>query len=125
MAFAARVLLVEDSATMRAFVSAALEADGFAVTTTASGFEALKILPRSRFDLIITDLNMPDITGLELIRFVRESPVHGKVPLVIISTDGAERDRDRGLKLGADADLVKPFAPEALVEVARRAVHAA
>jgi two-component system, chemotaxis family, chemotaxis protein CheY len=125
MAEPARVLLVEDSATMRAYVSAALEAEGFAVTTTASGFEALKILPRSRFDLIITDINMPDITGLELIRFVRESPVHAKVPLVIISTDGAERDRDRGLKLGADAYLVKPFAPEALVEVARRAVNAA
>ncbi len=108
---------------MRAYVVAALEAEGFTVTPTASGFEALKILPRNQFDLIITDINMPDINGLELIRFVRESPIHGKVPLVIISTDGAERDRDRGLKLGADAYLVKPFAPEALVEVARRAVQ--
>ena len=122
---ARRVLLVEDSATMRTFVTAALEAAGFTVTSSATGFEALKILPRARFDLIITDINMPDITGLELIRFVRESPVHGKVPLVIISTDGAERDRERGLKLGADAYLVKPFAPEALVEVARRALNQA
>ena len=121
----ARVLLVEDSATMRSFVVAALEAEGFAVTTTATGFEALKILPRSRFDLIITDINMPDITGLELIRFVRESPIHSRVPLVIISTDGAERDRDRGMKLGADAYLVKPFAPETLIEVTRRALKAA
>ncbi|MSP62075.1 MAG: response regulator [Myxococcales bacterium] len=120
-----RVLLVEDSPTMRAFAVAALEAEGFAVTTAGSGFEALKILPRSRFDVIITDINMPDITGLELIRFVRESAVHSKVPLVIISTDGAERDRERGLKLGADAYLVKPFAPEALVEVVRRALSPA
>jgi two-component system chemotaxis response regulator CheY len=122
---ARRVLLVEDSATMRSFATAALEAAGYSVTTSATGFEALKILPRARFDLIITDINMPDITGLELIRFVRESPLHGKVPLVIISTDGAERDRERGLKLGADAYLVKPFAPEALVEVARRALNQA
>ncbi len=120
-----RVLLVEDSASMRAFAVAALEANGFQVTPTASGFEALKMLPRSRFDLIITDINMPDINGLELIRFARESPIHGKVPIVIISTDGSERDRDRGLKLGAAAYLVKPFAPEALVEVARRALQAA
>jgi two-component system chemotaxis response regulator CheY len=125
MGDARRVLLVEDSASMRAFVTAALEEEGFAVTSSATGFEALKLLPRARFDLIITDINMPDITGLELIRFVRESPVHGKVPLVIISTDGAERDRERGLKLGADAYLVKPFAPEALVEVARRALNQA
>src|SRR5262245_16774811 len=94
-----RVLLVEDSATMRAFAVAALEAEGFLVTPTGSGFEALKMLPRTRFDLIITDINMPDINGLELIRFARESPVHGKVPIVIISTDGAQRDRDRGLRL--------------------------
>jgi len=108
---------------MRAFVSAALEADGrFDVVTAASGFEALKLLPRERFDLFITDINMPDINGLELIRFVRDSPVHRAVPLIIISTDGGERDRDRGLRLGANAYLVKPFAPEALVDLARRAV---
>ena len=110
---------------MRAFCTAALEADGrFAVITAKSGFEALKLLPRERFDLFITDINMPDINGLELIRFVRESPVHGKVPLIIISTDGGERDRDRGLKLGANAYLVKPFPPEKLVELASRALGA-
>ncbi len=110
---------------MRAFVSAALEAEGrFSVTTASSGFEALKLLPRERFDLFITDINMPDINGLELIRFVRDSPVHGKVPLIIISTDGAERDRERGMRLGADAYLVKPFPPEMLVDLAARAVGA-
>src|SRR5688572_1401048 len=115
-----RVLLVDDSAAMRAFVAATLESDGtYTVTAATSGFEALKILPRSKFDLIITDINMPDINGLELIKFIRESPVHGRVPLVIISTDSSERDRERGLKLGADAYLVKPFAPEQLLDVAR------
>jgi two-component system chemotaxis response regulator CheY len=116
-----RVLVVEDSTTMRAFVTAALEADGqFEVVTAGSGFEALKLLPRQRFDLFITDLNMPDINGLELIRFIRDSAAHAKVPLLIISTDGREVDRDRGLKLGATDYLVKPFAPETLVETARR-----
>ena len=120
-----RVLLVDDSTTMRAFAVAALEAEGFHVTTAGSGFEALKLLPRGRFDLIITDVNMPDINGLELTRLVRENPAHAKVPLVIISTDGGARDRERGLKLGASAYLVKPFAPEALVEVARRVLQSA
>jgi two-component system chemotaxis response regulator CheY len=116
-----RVLVVEDSATMRAYATAALEADPhFEVTAAASGFEALKVLPRERFDLVIADINMPDINGLELIRFIRESPVHATVPLLIISTDGAERDRERGLRLGANAYLVKPFAPEDLVAAARR-----
>ena len=106
---------------MRLFVSATLEADGpYDVTVAESGFDALKILPRERFDLIITDINMPDINGLELIKFIREHPIHHKSPLIIISTDGSERDRDRGMRLGADAYLVKPFDPAVLLETARR-----
>jgi two-component system chemotaxis response regulator CheY len=115
-----RVLVVEDSATMRGFVTAALESAGpFSVTQAESGFHALKVLPRARYDLIITDINMPDINGLELVRFIRDSEQHKRTPLIIISTDGREADRDRGLKLGADAYLTKPFAPEQLVEVVR------
>ena len=115
-----RVLVVEDSATMRGFVTAALESAGpYSVTQAGSGFEALKVLPRARYDLIITDINMPDINGLELVRFVRDSEAHKRTPLVIISTDGREVDRDRGLKLGANAYLTKPFAPEQLVQIVR------
>ena len=115
-----RVLVVEDSATMRGFVTAALEAAGpYAVTQAESGFHALKILPRNRYDLIITDINMPDINGLELVRFIRDSETHKKTPLVIISTDGREADRDRGMKLGANAYLTKPFSPEQLLEIVR------
>jgi two-component system chemotaxis response regulator CheY len=115
-----RVLVVEDSATMRGFVTAALESAGpFSVTQAESGFHALKILPRAQYDLIITDINMPDINGLELVRFIRESEQHKRTPLVIISTDGREADRDRGLKLGANAYLTKPFEPEQLVETVR------
>ena len=105
---------------MRGFVTAALEAAGpYAVTQAESGFHALKILPRSRYDLIITDINMPDINGLELVRFIRDSEAHKGTPLLIISTDGREADRDRGLKLGANAYLTKPFKPEQLLEVVR------
>src|SRR5689334_10944041 len=116
-----RVLVVEDSATMRGFVTAALEAAGpYAVTQAESGFHALKILPRGRYDLIITDINMPDINGLELVRFIRESETHKATPLIIISTDGREADRDRGLKLGANAYLTKPFSPEELLATANK-----
>ncbi len=106
---------------MRRFVTAALESAGpFNVTQAGSGFEALKSLPRSRFDLIITDINMPDINGLELVRFIRDSEQHRRVPLIIISTDGRDSDRDRGLKLGANAYLTKPFAPDQLLATAAR-----
>lgn len=114
-----RVLVVDDSSTMRAFVVAALESDGFEVTAAKSGFEALKILPGASFHLIVTDVNMPDINGLELVRYVRQSPTHKSTPLIIISTDGRDKDRDRGMQLGASAYLVKPFAPDALLSLAR------
>jgi two-component system chemotaxis response regulator CheY len=116
-----RVLIVEDSATMRGFITAALEAGGrFEVTQAKSGFEALKLLPRGTFDLIISDINMPDINGLELVKFVRGSENHARTPLVLISTDNRPADRDRGMKLGADAYLCKPFQPEELLELVRR-----
>ena len=114
------VLVVEDSATMRSFVVAALEAEGFEVTTAKSGFEALKVLKEGKFQLIITDVNMPDINGLEVVRFVRENPTHKHTPLLIISTDGRDRDRERGMKLGASDYLIKPFTPEDLISTARR-----
>jgi two-component system chemotaxis response regulator CheY len=106
---------------MRAFVRAALEADGTAsVEEAASGFEALRILPRATFDLVIVDINMPDINGLELVSFMRRSDVHRTTPLIIISTEASARDRERGLALGANEYLSKPFAPDVLKGVVQR-----
>ena len=114
-----RILIVEDSPTMRALLNSALEdlEAPVKITEASSGFEALRYLPREPFDLIVTDINMPDITGLELVSFVKNNDAYRSIPLVIVSTEGAERDRERGLELGADAYLVKPFEPETLREV--------
>jgi two-component system chemotaxis response regulator CheY len=110
---------------MRAFVTAALEAEGgYEVVEARNGFEALRLLPRGPYHLVITDINMPDINGLEMIRYVKGSPQYQKTPLIIISTEGRERDRDRGLKLGASEYLVKPFAPETLLGAVRRLLGA-
>ena len=115
----ARILLVEDSAAMRAYVRAALEgtpelgSDG-EIVEAASGFDALRLLPRAEYDLVITDINMPNINGLEVVRVVRASERHKEIPLLIISTQSSQRDRDRGMALGASAFLAKPFTPEEL-----------
>jgi len=116
-----RILIVEDSPTMRSLLGSALEDLGapLKITEAANGFEALRELPRERYDLIVTDINMPDINGLELVSFVKSNEAYRDIPLVIISTEGSERDREKGLGLGADAYLVKPFEPEAIRDVAR------
>jgi two-component system, chemotaxis family, chemotaxis protein CheY len=126
-----KVLVVEDSASMRAFVRGALEdpafaepLGGFDVAEATSGFDAMRLLPRGPYDLIITDINMADINGLELIHFIRKSEHHRTTPLVIISTQAAERDIDRGLALGANAYLAKPFSVEQLRETCLRLLDA-
>ena len=115
------ILVVEDSPTMRALLTASLEeiSGEIKVTEAENGFEALRALPRSSFDLIVTDINMPDINGLELVSFVKNNPAYQSIPLVIVSTEGSERDRDKGVGLGADAYLVKPFEPDELKSVVR------
>jgi two-component system, chemotaxis family, chemotaxis protein CheY len=122
-----KVLVVEDSASARAFVRAALEEETYAellggceVVEASCGFDAMRMLPRGPFDLIITDINMPDINGLELIHFIRKSEHHRATPLVIISTQTTERDVERGLALGANAYLAKPFTVEALRETCNK-----
>jgi two-component system, chemotaxis family, chemotaxis protein CheY len=116
-----KVLIVEDSRASRDFLAAALASfDGVEVITTTSGFEALKLLPRHRFDLIITDIQMPDINGLELINFVKKNPNYRHTPLFIVTSEGREQDRARGLALGAAEYLVKPVQVETLAELLRR-----
>ena len=119
--------MVEDSASTRSFVRAILEDPASAasmgpleVTEAQSGFDAMRLLPRARYDLIITDINMPDVNGLELIHFIRRSEQYRTTPLVIISTQATERDVERGKKLGADAYVPKPFSPELMRETCAR-----
>ena len=115
--------MVEDSGSTRAFVRAILEDASFSdaylgveVVEATCGFEAMRLLPRGHFDLIVTDLNMADINGLELIHFIRKSEHYKDVPLAIISTQTTKSDVDRGLALGANAYVPKPFTPEELRE---------
>lgn len=106
---------------MRSLITSTLEGlPEIEVTEAQSGFAALKILPRERFDLILTDINMPDINGLELVNFVKRSQQYKETPLFIISTEGSERDRDKGMQLGANEYLVKPFEPEQLLSLVKK-----
>ncbi|MCS6797231.1 MAG: response regulator [Myxococcota bacterium] len=118
------VLVVDDSRAMRAWVRLALEEEGATVEEAESGLEALRVLPRSRWDLLIVDVHMPDLHGLELVSFVRGHPTLSRTPLLLISTEAAERDRQRGMQLGADGYLAKPFAPDELRATVRRLLAA-
>ena len=117
------ILIVEDSATTRALIRAVIEEMGdFDTVEAASGFEALKLLPTQEFNLVITDVNMPDINGLELISFIKNNPRYTHIPLIIVSTERSEEDKKRGITLGAMAYITKPFKAHELQEVIKQAI---
>ena len=109
------LLVVDDSSATRSLVAAALaEAVDLRVERVSTGLEALKLLSTTEIDLVLTDIHMPEINGLELIRFIKETEHLRHIPVIIISTEASERDKERALALGADDYLAKPFTPEQL-----------
>ena len=111
---------------MRAFVRASLEDAGFArVEEAETGFEALRLLASNTFDVVIVDVNMPDINGLELLAFMRKSPRQQAARKILISTQVDGPDAKRGIELGADAFLQKPFETTQLRELVSGLIGAA
>jgi two-component system chemotaxis response regulator CheY len=103
-------LVVEDSPTMRQLIVFALSRlRTLKITEADDGVDALKKMNQRRFDIIITDINMPIMDGLKLVRRVRSDDVYKDIPIVIITTEGAQEDRQRALTLGANAYITKPI----------------
>lgn len=122
-----KILVVEDSPSMRAYVTTMIEEESLdlEIVEAASGFEALKTLPHHQFDAILTDINMPDINGLELVSFIKNHPSYQHIPIMVISTESSDEDRKRAAALGAEEYLVKPFAAEVLMEKVRKLLRIA
>lgn len=113
-----RFLVVEDSPTMRQLITISLNRIPNAKVVEASdGASALKKMKDEDFDLIIADINMPLIDGLKLVSIVRSNPATQTVPIVIVTTEGSQHDRDKGLALGANAYLAKPIQTNELLRV--------
>jgi two-component system chemotaxis response regulator CheY len=109
------ILIADDSPAMRAMLVSAIESLGdYRIVEASSGFEALRLLPREKVDLILTDINMPDINGLELISYLRNNANYLSIPVFIISTEGSQQDIEKGRRLGANEYLTKPFDPTRL-----------
>jgi len=120
---AKNILIVEDSATTRALIRAVIEDLGdFNIVEAGSGFEALKLLPTQEFNLVMTDVNMPDINGLELIHFIKSNPRYSHIPLIIVSTERSEEDKKRGIALGAMSYITKPFKAQELQEAVKQSI---
>jgi len=119
-----KVLVVDDSATMRSMLMSIIEEiKGVELIEASNGFEALKALPQQSFDLILTDINMPEINGLEIVHFVKSNPIYQKIPMIIISTEHGQADIKKGLALGAQKYITKPFDPDQLKKTVRELLN--
>jgi two-component system chemotaxis response regulator CheY len=112
-------LVVEDSPMMRQLLVFALSrVKQLKVTEADDGVDGLRKLATGKFDIILTDINMPIMDGLKLVKRVRTDAVHKDVPIVVITTESAEEDRQRALSLGANAYITKPIqAPQVIAKV--------
>jgi two-component system, chemotaxis family, chemotaxis protein CheY len=116
-----RLLIVDDSKLMRDMVAACLRPLGaVAFEFAASGLEALERLALAHFDLMVLDLNMPDVGGIEVVEFVRAQDRLRALPILIVTTRGDDDSRARSLDAGASSFLAKPFAPSEILDQVRR-----
>ena len=110
------IMVVDDSKTIRNLVAFVLKSEGFKVSTAEDGLDAIeKLYSLEPVDLIVSDVNMPRMDGFTFIAQVREQDIYKDIPIIILSTEGEERDIQKGIQLGANLYMVKPAQPEKMV----------
>ncbi|SMF42088.1 MULTISPECIES: response regulator [Desulfovibrio] len=111
------ILIVDDSKTVRNLVAFIMKKEGFKVSTAEDGLDGLeKLYSLEKVDLIISDVNMPRMDGFTYIKTVREQDAYKDIPIIVLSTEGQEKDIQTGLNLGANLYMVKPAQPEKMVK---------
>ncbi|PWC88732.1 Fis family transcriptional regulator [Azospirillum sp. TSO5] len=113
-------MTVDDSRTMRDMVSFTLRGAGYEVVEAADGQQAMSAIAATKVDLVITDLNMPVMDGLTLIRKLRAIPAHRTLPILMLTTEADESKKAEGRAAGATGWIVKPFNPDKLVSVVQK-----
>jgi two-component system chemotaxis response regulator CheY len=114
------ILIVDDSASMRQLVSFAIKDAGYGVMEAVNGKDALTKASGAKMDMVITDLNMPEMDGIELIKQLRGKAGYKFTPIVMLTTESQEEKKIAGKQAGASGWIVKPFNPEQLVEVVKK-----
>ena len=115
-----KILAVDDSATMRQLVSFTLKKAGFAVTSAHDGLQALDIAKEEEFDLILSDINMPNMNGIELCKQLRTINDYKSTPILMLTTEASEKEKMHGKSAGASGWIIKPFNPNQLLKTVSR-----
>jgi len=114
MAMKIKIMIVDDDSTTRKILGMYVKQKGFEVVMAENGFDALEKLARERVSLIMTDLNMPNMDGIELIKNLKANPDYAEIPVMMITTESDEVERQKAMAAGAAAYLVKPVTGDAV-----------
>ncbi len=119
-----KVLIVEDSPTMRQLIAFTLKRlRDLEIVEANDGVDGLKKISGAKFDLILTDINMPIMDGIKLVSLIRNDPENKTVPIVVITTEGGQEDRDRALALGANSYITKPVHAADLLSTTKKLLN--
>ncbi len=113
-------LTVDDSKTIREMVGFTLKGAGYEILEAEDGAQGLNVVKSNKVDVIITDLNMPNLNGIDFIKGVRANPAYAAVPILMLTTEGDANKKVEGKNAGATGWIVKPFQPDKLIEVVKR-----
>lgn len=112
-----KIMIVDDSATVRQVLQMTLMQAGYDVVEAIDGEDALKLFTENNVDMLVTDLNMPNMDGIDLIKHVRQKPGNRFMPIIMLTTESQAEKRTEGKKAGASGWITKPFRPEQLLSV--------
>jgi len=115
-----RILAVDDSASIRQMVSFTLKGAGYEVVEAVDGRDALSKLNSNPIHMVITDLNMPNLDGIGLVKGIRANQAHKFIPVILLTTESQESKKIEGKQAGATGWIVKPFKPEQLIAVIKK-----
>ncbi len=114
------IMVVDDSFTTRKMLSFLLKGEGFNVVSAENGIDALEKLPFSNIDIIITDLNMPQMDGLELVNSLKKNPDYKEIPVIMLTTESEDSDKQKGFEAGASSYLIKPIPQDVLIKEVKK-----
>ena len=120
-----RVLVVDDSISIRKYVQRFLDRSGYEVETATDGMNALEVLSKTKFDAVITDLEMPVMHGYDLIAEMKRNPVYSNIPIIVLTSRAGEKHRQKAMDMGAQDYLVKPFEEQEMVEALKKLLSGA
>ena len=110
-----KIMFVDDSKTIREMLGFTLQGAGYETLQAEDGVDALNVIGDTKVDLVITDLNMPNMDGITLIKKLREHPVHRATPILVLTTESQDEKKMEGKQAGATGWIVKPFTPDKLL----------